>query len=325
MDKISKTNDTDDLLCGPCNVENKHSAAIGYCQYCRHYLCTTCYNYHKNLGKIHVLLNQDVMPRAKLELTHLQDPCMETCKDHKHKTIELYCKNHDEVCCVICVTLHHKKCDYVYIPEFTDALDKTSTDYSQSLMNMIQELIQQYDMTKTELAFQNKEIVKKRKDFGSAVRKLKKEINEILDELEKQVTTEMWQTFEKETKLITDNVSKCEEAMKALAATYTSTKAVLKTDKPNKIFTLTRLSHKHVRDLHTCLKTVQNNTFQVDMKFEPNLEIVRSLRKLKNFGKMICKRTVVKIGSREGSNSIENSIENKRLSEELATKQQESV
>jgi hypothetical protein len=40
------------------------------------------------------------------------------CTHHEGKTIELFCGDHDELCCSVCVAVGHRACkDVVYIPQ----------------------------------------------------------------------------------------------------------------------------------------------------------------------------------------------------------------
>ena len=171
--------------CGPCAADSHTYVAIGYCQFCRHFLCKLCYAYHQNLGKAHVLLDTEAMGNQRLTPVMNFDPPTEPCHDHKHKTLELYCKTHDEVCCVICATTAHKHCDYVYIPDYTAKLTEPTADDCSTVLKLILALIGQLETMKTESSNQMKELDKQKREFILAVRKYRREIDSVLDQVEK--------------------------------------------------------------------------------------------------------------------------------------------
>lgn len=50
-----------------------------------------------------------VTPRQKLT---------DKCTHHEGKILELFCADHDELCCSVCVAVGHRACsDVVYIPQ----------------------------------------------------------------------------------------------------------------------------------------------------------------------------------------------------------------
>lgn len=194
--------------CGPCAADSHIHVAIGYCQFCRHFLCKSCFSYHQNLGKAHVLLDKEAMENQRVTPVMNFDPLTEPCPIHKHKTLELYCKGHDEVCCVICATARHKNCDYVYIPDFTANLAQPPMEDCSVILKLLQALIGQLDAMKTESAKQIKELDKQKREFILAVRKYRKEIDFVLDQLEKQVIDGMKQVVVISTNDLNENIKK---------------------------------------------------------------------------------------------------------------------
>ncbi|XP_060558802.1 uncharacterized protein LOC132719076 [Ruditapes philippinarum] len=97
-----------DLTCTPCGEDNIREEAIKYCPDCQEYLCITCSQHHGRLKatKRHVLVDKNaakqclVVAKAK-------------CHYHQDRDIEMYCKTHDMVYCVMCIATEHRLCEGV--------------------------------------------------------------------------------------------------------------------------------------------------------------------------------------------------------------------
>lgn len=307
----------DDFPCGPCAADSKMLLAVGYCQFCRHYLCKTCLSYHQNLGRAHVLLDKDSMPREVSTPAPKLDPLLENCREHKQKILELYCKTHDEVCCVICATMRHKNCDYVYIPDFTSSLTSSPSDECSTILTMTQALIGQLEHVKNESVKRLKDMDRQRRDFGLAVRRYRKEIDVVLEQLEKQVLGGMKQVIDINTKDLNDNIQKCELALETLRFGCKKTESAIKADRINQSFTISKINHRQVQENNAVLNDVQRTSINVDVTFDENFEILKNLRKTKMFGKVSVKKDPIRFESiltEERPNSNSNGSTKRELS-----------
>jgi len=283
-----------DFPCGPCEADGQVKLALGYCQFCHHYLCRTCFAYHHNLGKAHVLLDRDTMPRELQTPAHNLDPLLETCAEHKHKLLELYCRGHDEVCCVICATARHKNCDYVYIPDFTDTLSSPPNEECSHVLKLMQALIGQLELVKGESSKRLKDMERQRRDFAMSVRKYRKEIDVVLEQLEKQVLSGMKQVIEINSSDLNTNIAKCDAALDNLRTTYKKAEMAMGADSVNTVFTQAKISQRQVQRNTVVLKDVRDTSVNVEVKFDENYDILKMLRKTKMFGKVSVTREPVR-------------------------------
>ena len=97
---------------------SKHTEiiAISYCPECKKYFCNKCQNFHAEILEDHkiIILNE------KNEIF------IDKCKAHNDK-LELYCKNHNVLCCVRCTSKFKEKgygqhfdCDISLIEDIKD-------------------------------------------------------------------------------------------------------------------------------------------------------------------------------------------------------------
>ena len=84
------------------NEEHQDIDDTSFCQECRIYMCNKCDNTHSSFIKIHhtFKLNKD----GEIFTGY--------CKERNHPIkLEYYCKNHNQLCCSICISKLNKKDD----------------------------------------------------------------------------------------------------------------------------------------------------------------------------------------------------------------------
>lgn len=94
-----------DYNCTPCLNVNLNAEAIVYCKDCFHAFCSNCLKHH-NKSKIghRVLDRADIVDWGDVKPI---TPSM-MCEDHPGKQLEMYCGDHDCVCCLVCTSVGHR-------------------------------------------------------------------------------------------------------------------------------------------------------------------------------------------------------------------------
>ena len=126
-----------------CSLEeHKEIKAIKYCPECGIFMCNKCDNYHSSLFKKHHpnLLNND------------EEIFTGICKEKNHYKLKYYCKNHNKLCCGLCIAKlsedgegQHKDCEVCYIEKIKDEKKnklKENIKYLEDLQNTLNESIQ---------------------------------------------------------------------------------------------------------------------------------------------------------------------------------------
>ncbi|WAR26056.1 hypothetical protein MAR_011760 [Mya arenaria] len=115
-----------DFSCSPCEEDGLNSEAGYFCVDCSKYYCSRCESKHGGLFKRHrVLDRKDVKKWAAVPGTVVDD--LEICEHHPGKKVELFCRDHQELCCHICVSVGHRQCSMIqHIPDVARGIhDKT--------------------------------------------------------------------------------------------------------------------------------------------------------------------------------------------------------
>ena len=68
--------------------------AISCCQDCQKYFCNKCQNLHSDLFDNHTLLN----------LKESNEIFTNICPEKDHCKLEFFCKNHNTLCCLACIS-----------------------------------------------------------------------------------------------------------------------------------------------------------------------------------------------------------------------------
>lgn len=97
-------------LCEPCHLDNQEIKATAWCTFCTEAMCEKCTSTHKRLKKkIHTLVPIEEMRKQQLPEVEQDEPCFK----HPGKIYEVYCVDHRELCCVICLATQHRKCEHI--------------------------------------------------------------------------------------------------------------------------------------------------------------------------------------------------------------------
>ena len=161
--------------------EHKDIDAVSYCYDCKVSICNKCKSYHLGLLENHHLYNID----------NNKDIFIDICKEKNHsKQLEFYCKNHNKLCCGLCITKieskgygQHNNCDIYIIEDIKEEKKnklneniKYLEDLSNNLDNSIKEL-----KTLVNKINENKEELKTK--IQNIFTKIRTTLNEREDEL----------------------------------------------------------------------------------------------------------------------------------------------
>ena len=143
-----------------CSIKvHKEINAILYCERCQIFMCNKCLNYHKELFDNHKLINLDNNNEIFIDL----------CKKVGHeKKYEFFCKNHNELCCGLCISKledkgygQHKDCDICSIENIKEEKKNKLNENIKNLQDLTNNLIKNID----ELKLMFEKINKNKEEF----------------------------------------------------------------------------------------------------------------------------------------------------------------
>ncbi|KAL3891423.1 hypothetical protein ACJMK2_003685 [Sinanodonta woodiana] len=178
-----------DRLCDACNTEGTTAPAEGFCVVCKESMCGDCLKVHRKqkISKDHTILNVeelDCNPENVMKLA-----VGFTCPEHDGEDIKYYCKDHKLPCCGTCFFHGHKNCFNVIDlkEELPDLLSEDNPAAIIADMKKIESHLKKF-MEMNESSINNLET--QVNGLTAEIRKIRKEINDVLDKLEEQVKIE---------------------------------------------------------------------------------------------------------------------------------------
>ncbi|KAJ8311635.1 hypothetical protein KUTeg_010990 [Tegillarca granosa] len=197
-------------LCDPCKAIDD-APAVSWCVDCNEAMCQNCTSVHKRqkMSRDHVLKNIDEMQTIPV-VTSLQ-----MCENHKGKTVEAFCSDHNQPCCATCVAIHHRKCDHVTtLEEAARGILK-----SKDLSELLQRLKDTSTINQT-LINDKRENIKALEDQKARIEKeLQNARQRVIENFDKQHSTFMKKFSQKHnTKIeeMTDSIKEIENRDKAI-------------------------------------------------------------------------------------------------------------
>ncbi|KAJ8311203.1 hypothetical protein KUTeg_011243 [Tegillarca granosa] len=201
-----------DKLCDPCSVLKKHNKAVSWCTVCNEALCTDCDHNHKamKISQSHKIYSLEQKQSETRTITTL-----EVCTQHEGEKMKLYCMDHKQTCCAICVTVHHRKCEHVKTLNDAAKGIKESpeiTDLTKSLKAMIDELSTVLESRKINL----KELKRGRQQYLDKITKMRQDINKHFDQLEDRVSQELGCRYKEASILIGNDITEMENSLEVM-------------------------------------------------------------------------------------------------------------
>ncbi|WAR26025.1 hypothetical protein MAR_011729 [Mya arenaria] len=203
------------FTCSPCEEEGLNSEAQNFCVNCSKYYCA--------LGRHKVLDRKDVK-KWVVPGTVVDD--LERCEYHPGKKVELFCGDHQKLCCHICVSVVHRQCSVIqHIPDVARGIDdKPKFKRLPQQIADIQSQIKKLQGSREE----NQQCIRdSRAQILFEIRALRRKIDKTLDQLEQNTIKEldvMVATFEEQMKKDIEQSAQLSKDIKSLADSMAKTK-----------------------------------------------------------------------------------------------------
>lgn len=201
---VLKYGDLTGVLCGPCNLDNVETEGSYWCRDCTEALCKDCFKFHKRFQALRgheITTLRDAS--ATLPPSHID---MDMCRKHGNRKMEVFCENHQTLCCILCLSFQHRACKTVNLIE--KICKKCKKENSHPLEAEIAKLCKRLDETimaeKSNIA--NIEGLTER--YEGDIRKAKADMVTLLDKLEEKHLNEL-------TKLSKQAKEKLEKSIKS--------------------------------------------------------------------------------------------------------------
>ncbi|XP_052781505.1 uncharacterized protein LOC128218033 [Mya arenaria] len=184
--------------CSKCEENDLNTEAQHFCPECEHYLCDKCVGIHGDYFKKHVVYGRD-------DIQKWAEFSMDRCAQHG-KELEVHCDDHQELCCCVCVALNHRLCSSIsHLPDLARGFHCTS-EFKQ-LPAAVEKMRIRLDELKNDRLKEQASLNDSYKNSIAEIKALRKEINQILDKLEKRTVENLESIMEDLEKSIKDDLA----------------------------------------------------------------------------------------------------------------------
>ncbi|CAC5361402.1 unnamed protein product [Mytilus coruscus] len=114
------------MFCGTCSRRSRSTKAVKYCTDCEDALCSECLDVHGTIKSCasHHVIDVNVIDGRPFIVN-------KSCEVHPDMVLELFCSNHDTLCCRSCMASDHRSCDKLMPIEVAAKGVKSSTMFEE--------------------------------------------------------------------------------------------------------------------------------------------------------------------------------------------------
>ncbi|XP_045203967.2 uncharacterized protein LOC123556932 [Mercenaria mercenaria] len=261
-----------DFACSLCEEEGRHIEAARYCEECFVYMCDSCVRNHNKfpLHRSHQLLEQSQF--GKVTKSKLVSLPTKRCLKHPGELMNIFCGNHDVVCCSSCKVLEHSNCDKTkHLIDAAKGIQKskeyqTVKQETRALLNDAVRVLadRETDISRTEA---------EKQEVKHIIADFRNKVNKKFDDLAQKTLNALYD----KAKII---VSSCEQDTKDLAVIKSTAEDTLKRlvsftgDNECDLFLQVKTGKKFLsnakQEVCTISETVQKDaiTFRIDQEIE---------------------------------------------------------
>ena len=278
---LGASDETYDIICGPCKTDNINKEAKHYCEQCHEHLCHACQDAHRKLKatKNHNILSGHHMPTSS-DVT--QRPAYNvSCICSQNREVVVYCEDHDDVICDSCATVKHRRCKTFSIQnksrsyptkKIDSIIDKTKT-----LRLKIEQLQQERDKDRTN-------ITRMKDTCRKEITTFRKELNDFLDHLERDIIQDL-EKYEKKRKQLTDDqIKSLATTLKMIDLDYKLLEEAKYDNKTETMFASDVKISKNLSEYEAVLDDLKNNFERSDLYFQRNSKLVELQQTIDSLG-----------------------------------------
>ncbi|XP_052783128.1 uncharacterized protein LOC128219361 [Mya arenaria] len=250
--------------CDPCRTNGRWNDAVVLCKTCQQHQCEECSMNHS--------LN-DIMVGHDLQGLEEEDQ-RKICIKHKHD-LNIYCVDHDEMCCGLCGVMYHKQCT-----EVTDI--KSGMKISLANLHGRCEYIDKGDEKRIQAYRSQVKVIPEQIDI------MKNEIDKLFDDFKCNVVHSTRDAVKTESKKIDE-----EKIVRTAITKDTDTTLATNIDDFNRI----RLFTKKIRQHKNAISKQESDKHVLDFIFEFNKTLLSFIQSGDDIGSLHIEKTFTKATS----------------------------
>ncbi|XP_045196068.2 uncharacterized protein LOC123551298 [Mercenaria mercenaria] len=245
----SLTMGSDEDYCQPCNHDSPRHPAHDCCTESREHLCKTftIANKRHTFSRNHTIQDKNSIPQSISSASAYPTQPDKLCPKHK-EVIRFYCHDHRALLCCRCVTHEHTGtlCKVDFIPHISGQVinSKEHQDILKAMDNIAEQCRKKSEDVKKITAKSNNSLT----DVLADIKKFRREINQRLDELERQAE-DAAKTIQKENdKNLKTVETTCNDVTKSLKTSSDTIKHLNTSKLAEQLFIELKIAEQMIKD-----------------------------------------------------------------------------
>ena len=275
----STSDEAPDNLCDPCRFGGIQNNGSHYCKTCTEYLCINCKESH---GRFKATRNHTIVSSTDLASDGQKAlQFMVLCACDQSCEVAIYCESHDEVVCMTCKSVKHRKCNVITLRE------KGSTYKISDIQTIIQNVhslekeIKQFQQDRDSATERIESIIETSRE---KIKSLRKDFNIFMDTLENDMLSEL---KEKATKMrfdVEQHIPTCTDTLKSLDDDLKMLDDASKCSNAEMMFAADVKVSKRLTELRSMMNDFQDEVKAPLIDFEGNQKLLNLKHEVQALG-----------------------------------------
>ena len=268
-----------DNLCDPCKFGGIHNNGSHYCKTCREYLCKTCKESHQRfkVSRNHTIVSgtEAASDGQNASTFKVYCSCDQSCE------VAIYCESHDEVVCMTCKSVKHRKCNVITLREKGSTYKISDIQTIIQNVHSLEEKIKQFQQDRGSDTERIESMIETSRE---KIKSLRKDFDIFIDTLENDMLSEL---KEKATKMrfdVEQYIPTCTNTLKSLDDDLKMLDDASKCSNTEMMFAADVKVSKRLTELRAMMKDFQDEVKPQRLEFEGNQKLLDVKQEVKALG-----------------------------------------
>ncbi|XP_052793099.1 transcription intermediary factor 1-beta-like [Mya arenaria] len=274
-------------FCEPCKDNKVSKIAMSWCQECQEALCEECAKCHMSMK---ATKNHEITPLENVRSNPKRSVREEvTCSEHTKREVDMYCKDHEQPSCAMCIAKDHRKCEKIY--QIEEVMKKQEATDQARLMKQMDKLVADTDGVKKERQEVMRGTMAQKNKMLQDIAHAKKKLLDHIEKLESQITAKFNAITQTDFAIMQEQIDYCNSVQSAMYHAKSEITSAKEQQLKKREFIVTQQGQKKYEECTEGLKKIVENSAKIHYAFEEDIQISETLGALKILGKLDVKHT----------------------------------
>ena len=268
-----------DNLCDPCKFGGTQTNGSHYCKTCREYLCKSCKESHK---RFKVSRNHTIVSSTEAASDGQNAQTFKVlCACDQSLEVVIYCESHDEVVCMTCKSVKHRKCNVTKLREKGSTYKISDIQTIIQNVHSLEEKIKQFQQDRDSDTERIESMIETSRE---KIKSLRKDFDNFMDTLESKMLSELEKKAKEMRQAAKQYIPACTDTLNVLAGDSKMLDDASKCSNTEMMFAADVKISKRLTELRSMLKEFQDEVKPQRLEFEGNQKLLDVKQEVKALG-----------------------------------------